>query len=139
MNLLQILPFIALASASWITFSGVLYISMIDGHTAHQNVGLSNGTLLLQNTTSHFEYYYFGGTLESRGNLSYLVVGPQGKLCLGHLPDRHFSLDMWPINSDHRGVYYYNDRDFELCGDNSVRFQSQCDGARRIQLQFEDI
>ncbi|GEQ68012.1 hypothetical protein JCM33374_g1678 [Metschnikowia sp. JCM 33374] len=110
-----------------------------DSETSHldRDLGFENESLVMGNVLANFEYFDTGA-LRSVDTGQYLSISLNGRLVPSDYPHYGFSLTVVPGFDMVRRLTYYGDESFQLCGDQSVAYDSDCEGAQIIEITYED-
>ncbi|KAM9925278.1 hypothetical protein OXX59_004012 [Metschnikowia pulcherrima] len=133
MFFLALLTLLVLSVADAVGEIGTIRIRQ-RGHRKVRNLIISGGKAFASEWKTIFKYEPDKRAI-SVSETRFLTVDERGPL--GILPE--FSSG-WLVGKLYRGqrhVSYLRDRDFYVCGDDTIDFIGNCDGALRISLYFE--
>ncbi|GEQ67776.1 hypothetical protein JCM33374_g1441 [Metschnikowia sp. JCM 33374] len=138
MKLSSLLPFFALASAYDILRAGMMYVSKLDGIPTRKNLISQGVRLVVATEGSRFDYDK-RGSLKLTGSGRYLSVNEAGKLVFIDEPDTEFFLTREGSSRSRKRLSYKGNTIFQMCGDDSIGFKSDCEDARNVLITYEDI
>ncbi|KAM9889183.1 hypothetical protein OXX79_012329 [Metschnikowia pulcherrima] len=117
---------------------GELYISEIYGIAVHMNIGIVDEKVAVKAGPTSFEYG-MNGSLKVANTETYIGFNYMGELALYDEPQFGFSLQNKPGMKFTRTVFFRNSSIFGLCGNGSVRYDTNCRDAQSISITYEDI
>ncbi|KAM9889142.1 hypothetical protein OXX69_012915, partial [Metschnikowia pulcherrima] len=82
--------------------------------------------------------YDLGGSFKSADTGDYISVNDSGMLVPSSEAHLGFLLREIPNVSGQRTLLYKGNDEFQLCADSSIGFRSNCEGARAIEITYED-
>ncbi|KAM9906693.1 hypothetical protein OXX79_001414 [Metschnikowia pulcherrima] len=117
---------------------GVLEVTQIENEPFNGSLQIIEGKLYLGDRLTVFDYHQ-EGYLEKFSAGEYLSIDESGKLTMRSHPHLGFNVES-PTGPWGEGAFTYNgESDFQLCGDNSIGFRSNCTGAFRIAIAYTEI
>ncbi|GEQ71040.1 hypothetical protein JCM33374_g4721 [Metschnikowia sp. JCM 33374] len=116
---------------------GSMYISKMGNESVEINLRVYGNRLYISDQRSGFEYDVRGIVWLSK-TTRFLSVGEHGRLKLIHRPQTGFLLKKQPGYNFRRTLSFNGVDEFELCGDYSIRYKSNCWGALAIKITFKD-
>ncbi|GEQ69084.1 hypothetical protein JCM33374_g2755 [Metschnikowia sp. JCM 33374] len=100
-------------------------------------LGMEDNQLVLNNNQTTV-YYHENGGLSFYANGNYINIDDEKRLVLGDHQDEDFGLEAIPGEINYfKKLSYRMNENFQLCSDNSIRYQSSCDVVRRISIRYE--
>ncbi|KAM9936312.1 hypothetical protein OXX80_004123 [Metschnikowia pulcherrima] len=137
MKSILVLTWLAVAYAHDLVFPGSLYVSRIEGIPEDEDLRFEGTSLIAGGEMATFEYD-LGGTFKSADTGDYISVDDSGMLVPSSEAHVGFSLREIPNVSGQRTLLYKGSDEFQLCADSSIGFRSNCEGARAIEITYED-
>ncbi|KAM9937838.1 hypothetical protein OXX80_002655 [Metschnikowia pulcherrima] len=85
------------------------------------------------------DFYPDAGMIVKLSSKKFLRVNENGEFTKGDEPDVNFSMGGKSVKGGRRKLLYNGREEFQLCEDNTVCFNSTCEGARKITISYEEI
>ena len=114
---------------------GVLYFHGIDGKLLLHTLGYRGIKVAVTDRNCYIEHDETGALYFVEAN-RYLRIHKNGQLYLSRYPHKAFLLTDVPGSFWMKSLAFKGDPQFQLCGDNLVRYDSVCPDAQEIALYY---
>lgn len=115
---------------------GVLYFHDLEENQRSHGLGAEDGKVVADDRIAYIMYYKSGALMFDEEE-KYVYINQEGKLVLSKYPHAGFFLKEEPGSFWKMRLSFDGDDIFQLCGDNLIGFESKCEGARSIRLDYE--
>lgn len=139
----------ALTFATWVfatgdtgdtgdTGYGTLHISLIGNEKIHRNLLVKKNMIF---ANDHFSVFNYDGnkTIKLSRSTKFLNVSKNGLLIMIPGSSSDFHVDEEPNLGKIRKVSYQEDEVFDICSDNLIRYNSSCEGAKKVLMFYVDL
>lgn len=117
---------------------GTLHVIEADSPDTPKGLQVVGGYLVSSRKLSVFDYHALGG-LEQFNSQKYLFVNLKGEIILVSGPRKGFEVSESIDTRGIREVSYKGFRDFQLCANGKINFNSECVGARTVKIAYKDL